>query len=193
MAKKKQKTYSPRGFQNNLLGGRGFVPPTGPPKGVPAQQRFGNTLTAPGVQPPVGGPPIDPQYEAYALSANRNVALGNADAAYQRGQLDQTFGYGAGGAANPYSRAALLEESFRRSQTGTQNSYAGAGQLFNGAYRRMQGENQRNYSIASDQNRRQYDQAQYGINLGQAQTAANYGIGIDDEKYKALLRALGVS
>lgn len=138
-----------------------------------------------------GGPPIDPQYEAYRLSAQRNMAIGNADATYQRGVLDQEFGYGAGGAANPYSRAKLLEESYKRSKLGTTNSYASSGQLTSGAYGRQQGENQRQYSISADQNRRAYDQAVYGINLGQAQNAANYGIGLDDQRFQALIRALG--
>jgi hypothetical protein len=66
------------------------------------------------------------------------------------------------------------------------------GQLYSGAYGRAQGENQHQYSIAEDANRRAYDQAVYGVNYGQAQNAANYGIGMDDAAYQALLRALGV-
>jgi hypothetical protein len=168
------------------------MPP--PAKGVPAQQVYGNSQTAPGVQAPppdVGGPPLDPQYEAYVLGANRNLALGNADAAYQRGQLEQSFGYGASGAANPYSRAALLREQFNRAKLGTTNNYAGQRQLNSGAYGRMQGENQHQYSIAEDANRRAYDQSVYGVNYGQAQNAANYGIGMDDATFQKLLRALG--
>lgn len=169
----------------------GSIPQPGPAKGVPASTRFGNSETAPGVLPPVGGRPVDWQEQAYGLSATRNLNLANQDATYQRGQLEQEFGYGASGAANPYSRAALLAESFKRDKLGTTNSMASAGQLHSGAYGRAQNENQRNYSIASDQNRRAYDQSVYGVNLGQAQTAANYGIGMDDEAFAALLRALG--
>ena len=68
---------------------------------------------------------------------------------------------------------------------------ASAGQLHSGAYGRAQNEAGRNYSIASDRNRRDYDQAVYGINRGQAEAAANYGMGVDDETFAALLRALG--
>lgn len=163
-------------------GAAGLVPRATPMVGGQPNQGLG----------PVGGPPIDPQYEAYKLSSGRNLAIGNADATYQRGQLEQSYGYGASGAANPYSRAALLEESFKRSKLGTTNSYASSGQLYSGAYGRMQGENERQYSIGADQNRREYDQAVYGVNRGQAQNAANYGVGMDDEKFKALLRSLGV-
>jgi hypothetical protein len=154
----------------------------------------GKIATGPSGEPnpaAVGGRPLDWQEQAYGISANRNLALGNLDAAYQRGTLEQEYGYGQSGAANPYSRAALLEESYKRNKLGTTNSMAGAGQLYSGAYGRAQGENQRQYSIASDQNRRQYDQQVYGLNYGQAQNAANYGMGVDDEAFAALLRALG--
>jgi hypothetical protein len=184
-----------RGPQNALNRGRGWRPPTGPPKGVPAPQVYGNSQTAPGVQAPppdVGGRPLDPAEIAAGVSANRNVALSNANTTYQQGYLDQTYGYGDTGAANPYSRAALLQESYQRSQLGTTNNYAARGQLYSGAYDRMQGENQHQYSIAEDANRRQYDQASYQNRYGNAQTVANYGIGVDDTTYNALLNALGV-
>lgn len=140
----------------------------------------------------IGGRPLDWQEEAYKASAGRNLQLSQGESAYQRGQAEQFYGYGASGAANPYSQAALAAEFHSRSRLGTTNSYAGQGQLHSGAYGRMQNENDRNYSIESDRNRRAYDQAVHGINYGEAQSAANYGIGVDDESFKALLRALGV-
>lgn len=143
-------------------------------------------------EPSVGGRPLDPQEEAYRLGAGRNVTLAQGEGAYQRGQAEQFYGYGASGAANPYSQAALLEESYKRSKLGTTNNYASSGQLHSGAYGRMQGENQRQYSIGVDRNRREYDQTVHGINYGVAQTVANNGIGVDEETYKALLRALGI-
>lgn len=142
--------------------------------------------------PDVGGRPLDWQEQAYGLSAGRNLKLASGEAAYQTGQAEQHFGYGASGAANPYSQAALLEESYKRSKLGTSNSYAGQGQLHSGAYSRMQGENQRNYSIQSDANRRAYDDAIHQIGYGQAQAGANYATGMDDASFEALLRALGV-
>lgn len=154
-----------------------------------------NPWTIPGsaTAPDVGGRPLDWQEQAYQLGAGRNLQLSQGESAYQRGQAEQHFGYGASGAANPYSQAALLEESFRRSKLGTTNSFAGQGQLHSGAYQRMQGENARNYSIDSDRNRRAYDQTVHGINYGQAQAAANYGMGMDDAAFEALRRALGLA
>jgi hypothetical protein len=174
-----------------------FHPPAahGPAKGVPAPTRPGNSLTGPGVQaapPDVGGRPLDPAEIAAGVSANRNLALGQAGATYQLGQLQQEYGYGETGAANPYSRAALLQESFQRSKLGTTNNYAAGGQLYSGAYGRAQGENQRQYSIGENANRRAYDQAVYGVNYGQAQNAATYGTDMDQTSYEALLRALGI-
>lgn len=177
----------------NSWGGLGSVGGTAPPIGS-SQQPVYNTGTGgawSSTPPPVGGRPLDWQEEAYKLSANRQMALGNLDATYQRGVTDQEYGYGATGAANPYSRAALLEESFKRAKRGTTTSMASAGQLYSGAYGRAQGENDHQYSIASDRNRRDYDQSVYGINRGQAQNAAAYGLGVDDEAFAALLRALG--
>lgn len=188
------KTYTPYGPKNNLLGGKGYVP--GPPKGKPAgpgATAGANPAGSPPVpgQPPVGGPPIDPNYEAYVLGANRNITLGNADAAYQKGDLEQTYGYGASGAANPYSRAALLRESFQRAKLGTTNS--AGNQIYSGSYRQAQGENQHQYSIAEDANRREYDRSVYGVNYGVAKNASDYGVGMDQATYQRIINALGGS
>lgn len=138
------------------------------------------------------GQPLDPALATYQVGAQRNLDLATGQVPYEQGVLDQTYGYGAGGAANPYSRAALLQENYKRSVAGTTNSYAGSGQLYSGAYGRAQGENQRRYSIASDANRRQYDQASHGLGASVGQAAATYGTGLSNADYEALLRALGL-
>ncbi|MEK9726337.1 MAG: ATP-binding cassette domain-containing protein, partial [Rhodospirillaceae bacterium] len=58
-------------------------------------------------------------FQSYALfpnlSVKRNVAYADAQATYDRGRIQRDFGYTASGAVdpnNPYSRAALLEQSF---------------------------------------------------------------------------------
>jgi hypothetical protein len=114
-----------------------FHPPAahGPAKGVPAPTVYWEFADGPGVQaapPDVGGRPLDPAEIAAGISANRNLALGNANATYQQGQLQQQYGYGESGAANPYSRAALLQESFQRSKLGTTNSYAAGAVVLRG-------------------------------------------------------------
>ena len=182
--------------KNAQLPGAGWGPGTAQPRFYQPVPQPGVSNTGPGgswepSQPPVGGPPLDPALEAYKTSANRNIAIAKGDAAYQTGQLQQTFGYGDAGAANPYSRAALLKEQFDRAKLGTTNNMASAGQLYSGAYGRAQNENAHQYSIAEDANRRAYDQAIYGVNKGLATTTANYGVGVDDATFNSLLKALG--
>lgn len=140
---------------------------------------------------PIPAQPLDPAVASAQVAANRNVAVGDLYGTWQQGNLDQDYGFGAGGAANPYSRAALLQESFRRSQRGTTNSYASQGQLYSGAYNRMQNENQRNYDIGYDQRRRDYDRQSGDIGFGRLENYANAGTGVDETKFNALLRALG--
>lgn len=134
-------------------------------------------------------PPIDPEFEAYKVGANRNVALADADATYQLGRIDNQYGLGAD-QSNPYSQAKLLEESYKRSTRGTENSYASMGQRNSGAYRRMQGENARNYSIGFDQLSRGYQDARYGVVRGQLGSYAENSTGVDQASFEALLRAL---
>jgi hypothetical protein len=125
------------------------------------------------------------------ITGQRNVAIGDLNATWQQGNLDQTYGFGAGGAANPYSRVALAGENLKRSQLGTLNSYAGQGQLYSGAYDRMQNENQRNYDIGYDQLRRDYDQQSGNLQLGRLQSYADAGSGVDQAKWAALFKSLG--
>lgn len=139
--------------------------------------------------------PPDPQYQTYLAQQGMNLGLSGADATYQRGNLGYETGYNAQGArdyTNPYSAAALLEENYKRSKTGTMNSYASMGQQNSGAYGRMQGENARNLSIGSNQLQHGASNAYHGIDVNQAQNAINYGGGVQSEGLAALLKALGV-
>lgn len=135
-------------------------------------------------------PPIDPAYEAYKVTAGRNTALADADALYQGSRIENDYGLGSD-TSNPYSRAKLLEENYKRSQRGTTNSYASQGQLNSGAYERMQGENTRNYSMGYDQLARGYGDAKYQNTRNQLGTYASNATGVDQAKFDALLRALG--
>lgn len=136
-------------------------------------------------------PPLDPQYEAELATGRRQLALSGAESAYQTGQIKQDFGIED--QSNPYSRAALLKQSYEEAQRGTANSYAERGLGNSGSAGQMAGENSRQYSIGYDQLARQYQGAIHGVQYGQAQTAANYGTGMDQAAYEALLRALGGS
>jgi hypothetical protein len=141
----------------------------------------------------VGGPPLDPAQASYDVTAQRNLGLAQGEQAYQQGQVDYNYGYGAGGAANPYSRAALLQESFKRNVLGTTNSMAASGQQYSGSSGRAQDENARRYSIQSDANRRAYDDATHGLSYNTATSAANTGIGMSDGSYQSILKALGLA
>jgi hypothetical protein len=133
-------------------------------------------------------PPVDPQYEAYRVSAQRNVALGDADATYQAARIENQYGLGAD-RSNPYSDARMLEDAYKRNQRGTLNSYAA--QKGSGAYLRAQDEDKRNYSIGYDRLSRDYTDAKYGVARGQLQSYADYGVGVDDARFQSILRGLG--
>lgn len=135
-------------------------------------------------------PPIDPNYDAYRVSSGRNLALANADATYAGAQIENQYGLGSD-TSNPYSRAKLLEETYKRSQRGTLNNYAAQGQLYSGAYGRMQGENKRNYSMGYDELARSYQDAKRTNTRNQLGAYADYGVGVDDAQFNSLLRALG--
>lgn len=135
------------------------------------------------------GQPLDPTYEAYLNQARYNRALADTEATYQTGQIKQS--YGIEDQSNPYSRAALLRQNYLEAKRGTTTSLASQGQINSGASKRLQGENDRQYSIADDQLKRDYADALHNVQYGQAQTYANYGTGVDDQALQALLRALG--
>lgn len=154
----------------------------GLPGGVPA-----GTVGGPQNPYTATAPPIDPSYEAYKVSAGRNTALADADAAYQGQRIENEYGLGAD-TSNPWSKAKLLEENYKRSQRGTQNS--AGNQLYSGSYQRAQSENTRNYSMGYDQLARGYQDAKYNVTRGQLGSYAENAMGVDDEKFRALLRAI---
>jgi len=75
--------------------------------------------------------PFDAQYTTDVAGANRDYNFGSAQLAQQQSQLG--YETGIGDPTNPYSRSALLEQTYQRNQRGSTNSYAGAGQLYSGA------------------------------------------------------------
>lgn len=137
--------------------------------------------------------PFDPAFEAQKLGATWNVQTSDAEAAYQRGQTAYNTGYDATGArntANPYAQAQLLEDSWRRSVMGSDNSMAAAGQYFSGARLNAQARNDREYAVGSDQLKRSAADTYHGIGRGQLQTYASNSLGTNNEGYAALKRSL---
>lgn len=163
--------------------------------------------TAPGA-PPKGslnpaGPavmPPDPAAEMAKVSANRNVALGNAEATYQTGQALTNYGYKldpASGkyisdASNPYSESQRLQDTYHANQLGTNNSMAAAGQLYSGARLNQQGINDRQYAQADYGLRQGLANTLHGIQYGQGQNYANNAGAVSDADFQKLLNALGV-
>lgn len=181
----------------SAYGGRPTAQATGGGYGAGANALPGVGGVQPGGQgpKPVAPPPPDPAYEAYKAQQGLQAGISNADATYQRGNLGYESGYGANGArdyTNPYSQAALYEESYKRSKLGTTNSYASQGQLYSGAYGRMQGENARNESINQNSLAHQAAAGYHGIDVNQASNSINYGSGNVDQGLAALLKALGI-
>lgn len=134
-------------------------------------------------------PGIDPNLEASKVAAGRNVAFADADAGYQNARIENEYGLGSD-ISNPFSQAKLYEESYKRGQRGTQNSYAAQGQLNSGAYGRAQGENDRNYLMGYDKISRGYSDALANVTRNQLQTYNSNAMGVDQSQYDAILRAL---
>ena len=89
-------------------------------------------------------PQPQPSYQTpYSASAdtsiaglNQNYGDTNANIDYQQQQAKQQYGLDPGyndPSTNPYSKAALLENSYHNAQQGNTNNYASRGQLYSGA------------------------------------------------------------
>lgn len=154
-----------------------------------------NSAAVYGTPPPAeGGPPPDPQLIAAQAATQRGVGLADAQATYDTGRINRDFGYNAQGAvdpSNPYSRAALLDRSFKQGNTGDTNSYAAQGQLYSGA--RQNQANARTFGYLSDSNslKNQYTDALGQTTLNQANAYSNAGSALTPEILASIKRALG--
>jgi hypothetical protein len=151
-------------------------------------------LAAPGI---VAQPqPPDPYLALQTLQANQNVQLGDADAAYQQGQLGRSSGFDAAGnliqqgsaAFSPYSQAMLLQDQFKRNQAGTANSYAAQGQYNSGAYGRAKERDSRLYGQDYDALKTSAQQGYHGINQGRLSTYANNALGTGQASFQSLYK-----
>lgn len=157
---------------------------------TPTPGTYGKGLTGPPV-PAVQ--PFDPAFEAQKLGAQWNASVANSEAKYQTGQTAYRTGYNQDGsvnAANPYSQAQLLQDSYKRSQAGTLNGYAAQGQLYSGARQNAVARDDRNYAQGSDQLRQGALDTYHGIGVGQLQSYGQNALGVSGADYDALRRAL---
>jgi hypothetical protein len=137
--------------------------------------------------------PFDPALENQRQQAGFNITTGDAEANYQTGQTAYSTGYNADGslnAGNPYSQAMLLQDNYKRSQTGTNNSMASQGQLYSGARLNAQARNDRLYAEGSaglrDQTRERYHQ----IGYGRLQNYGQNSLGTSQAGYDSLRRSV---
>lgn len=164
-----------------------------PGEGPQGFQQFSVTAPSTGSvqvsRPPWSPPPsdsaLDQQYAAYDQQAN-NAKTGYLaqsrdilkDYGYQEGPA--AFQFGAVDPNNPFSKAALLKQSFERAQRGNTNSYAARGLGFSGAAQRAQNNTLSEYQqgensllTALRQNLGQLGQAYAGVDAELAGQKAN--------------------
>lgn len=136
--------------------------------------------------------PYDPGYEAYKLTAGRNVTLGNNEATWQTQNLGYDSGFNADGTlntSNPYSQAQLLQDNYKRSQLGTTNSMAAQGQLYSGANLNAQATNDRNYAQGYAGLQHGAATGYHAIQSGQLTNYANNAVGVSDASWNSLLNS----
>lgn len=141
--------------------------------------------------PPVAAPqPYDPAYQGTVLAANRNVSLGNNEATWQTQQTGYDLGYdqsGAFNAANPYSEAQRLQDSYHNDQRRTTNS--AGNQLYSGSYLNQQAIDDRSYSISDAELKRRAQATYHGIQAGQLQNYSQNAVGVTDAGFNSLLHS----
>lgn len=166
--------------------------------GVPVTQStwasggLANALV-PGSYPAAQPPPADAGLDMAKVGANRNIALGNSEAAVQEGDLGFDAGYNADGTvntSNPYSRAALLQLAHEQQTLGTTNSMAAAGQLYSGARANAQAGVDTNYARNEAGNRLAYQRGLHSIKAGQLTNYANNSIGVSDADFNGTYKSV---
>jgi len=98
----------------------------------------------------------------------------------QERQLGINYGmgqFGGDAASNPYSRAAMLQQSYNRSQRASLNQMAGAGQLYSGAMSNARAANTGQYGQQTDALQKDFDARSGQISAGRAQATSNFSLG----------------
>jgi hypothetical protein len=141
--------------------------------------------------------PWDTQYESDVSSINSARDQSLLQIAAQRSQLGSDYGYQQDqtGAvtvdpSNPFSRAALLERTYRQSQAGSTNSLAARGQLYSGALQNALGEGQYQHDVGSDALQRSFQSAAQALEAQRLQALTGATTGITDAQGRRLDRSL---
>lgn len=133
-------------------------------------------------------PPVDPVAEQRRILIQQGLERTEGDITAQEGDTRRQFGLDD--TSDPFSRAALLKQSYDNRVRGSTNSYASSGQLYSGALQNAQNTNALNYTQGTDSLRKQQDQIIADLerrraaaresaamgNLDQDQANVNYGL-----------------
>jgi hypothetical protein len=106
----------------------------------------------------------------------------------QERQLGINYGmgqFGGDAASNPYSRAAMLQQSYNRSQRASLNQMAGAGQLYSGAMSNARAANMGQYGQQTDALQKDFDARTNQIGAGRAQSSMNLAFGKQSAEIRA--------
>lgn len=187
------KKFRPFGsqYKPQYTGGFQVSGPDGKPKAATPDQVIQEAGGASSVYP--SSPPVDPALEAQRNAANLNIATGDAWDTFETGRLQADYGNVNDPLAelNPYTRAGMLAESYRRSQKGATNSLAAQGQLYSGALQGAKDENERNFNLSRYQTGRSYDDSLAQILKNKISRYSQVGASVDQNQLDAILRALG--
>lgn len=145
----------------------------------------------PGSYPAAAPQLADASLDMARVTANRNIAVGNSESAYDEGNLGFDAGYNPDGSvntANPYSRAALLQLAHENQTRGTTNSMAAGGQGYNGSLLSGLAGVDRTYAQNEAGNRLAYQRGLHSIKANQLSNYANNSISVGDADFNGLLK-----
>lgn len=127
---------------------------------------------APAATPaPYTGTPWDSAEQLSVAGANAKYNNALLNSGYKKTAYEQEYGLDPGFndyKANPYSRAALLEKTYQRSQRASGNSLAAGGQLYSGASQNAETYNREHNSQERNALESTYRKALQGVNEEEA-------------------------
>lgn len=168
--------------------------PKGQTKNTAYNQGFGkhNPAAPPASASPYAPTPWDSQYELSKAGSASKFNNTNISLDLKQKALEQDYGLDAGFndyQTNPYSRAALLEQTYQRANRGTVNSYAAAGQLYAGSTQNELGYNRDSNSLGSNSLWKEHNAALQGIRDERAAASANQNAENNEAGWKRVERA----
>lgn len=115
----------------------------------------GVRVTPPPPPPTAQAQPLDPVADQRRILIQQQ--LGNTQADINQQEQDVKRQYGLDDPTDPFSRAALLRQSYQNRVRGTTNSYAANGQLYAGSEQNAQNSNATNFTQGQDALRKAQD------------------------------------